>query len=290
MGIFSKLFEKKECSVCGGEIGLLGNRKLEDGNLCKKCAAKLSPLFSGRRNATVDEIKAQLAYREENREKLASFNPTKTFGSHKKIYIDEAAGTFIITGSSNWRDANPDIIAISQVTACNIDIRENKDEIYRETDDGKSESYDPPRYEYIYDFTAEILVNSPWFNSIEFELSDGDAPDSRYTEKYHKYEEQLHELQDLLTGKKPEQPSEPAAAVDTQPESPAVAESAEPDGKWVCAACGADNTGNFCESCGTKKPEEPKAVGCGKCGWKPDDGDKLPKFCPECGAPINSGE
>ena len=38
MGLFGKLFEKKECSVCGGEIGLLGNRKLEDGNLCKNCA------------------------------------------------------------------------------------------------------------------------------------------------------------------------------------------------------------------------------------------------------------
>ena len=24
MGFFGKLFEKKECSVCGGEIGLLG--------------------------------------------------------------------------------------------------------------------------------------------------------------------------------------------------------------------------------------------------------------------------
>ena len=49
MGLFGKLFEKKECSVCGGEIGLLGNRKLEDGNLCKDCAAKLSPWFSDRR-------------------------------------------------------------------------------------------------------------------------------------------------------------------------------------------------------------------------------------------------
>ena len=39
MGLFDKLFSKKECSICGGEIGLLGNRKLEDGNLCKNCAA-----------------------------------------------------------------------------------------------------------------------------------------------------------------------------------------------------------------------------------------------------------
>ena len=57
MGFFGKLFEKKICSVCGGEIGLLGNRKLEDGNMCKECAAKLSPWFSDRRSSTIAEIK-----------------------------------------------------------------------------------------------------------------------------------------------------------------------------------------------------------------------------------------
>ena len=40
MGFFGKLFEKKNCDICGGEIGLLGNRKLEDGNLCKESARK----------------------------------------------------------------------------------------------------------------------------------------------------------------------------------------------------------------------------------------------------------
>jgi len=34
MGLFN-IFDKKVCAICGGEIGLLGNRKLEDGNLCK---------------------------------------------------------------------------------------------------------------------------------------------------------------------------------------------------------------------------------------------------------------
>ena len=29
---FFGLFDKKICAICGGEIGLLGNRKLEDGN------------------------------------------------------------------------------------------------------------------------------------------------------------------------------------------------------------------------------------------------------------------
>ena len=63
MGLFDA-FKKKECSICGGEIGLLGNRKLEDGNMCKACASKLSPWFSDRRNSTVAEINEQLAYRE----------------------------------------------------------------------------------------------------------------------------------------------------------------------------------------------------------------------------------
>ncbi|MEF2896739.1 MAG: DUF4428 domain-containing protein, partial [Senegalimassilia anaerobia] len=49
------MFEKKTCSICGGEIGLLGNRKLEDGNLCKECAGKLSPFFSDRRASTVEQ-------------------------------------------------------------------------------------------------------------------------------------------------------------------------------------------------------------------------------------------
>ena len=59
MGLFDKLFEKKICDICGGEIGLLGNRKLEDGNCCKTCAGKLSPFFSDRRSSTVEEIKQQ---------------------------------------------------------------------------------------------------------------------------------------------------------------------------------------------------------------------------------------
>ena len=58
MGLFGKLFDKKTCDICGGEIGLLGNKKLEDGNCCKECAGKLSPWFNERRHSTVADIKA----------------------------------------------------------------------------------------------------------------------------------------------------------------------------------------------------------------------------------------
>ena len=53
------LFDKKFCDVCGEKIGMLGNRKLEDGNLCKDCAKKLSPWFDDRRHSTLEEIKSQ---------------------------------------------------------------------------------------------------------------------------------------------------------------------------------------------------------------------------------------
>ena len=91
------LFDKKYCDICGEKIGLLGNRKLENGNLCKNCAKKLSPWFSDRRNSTVEEIKAQLAYREENQGKVAAFHTTRTLGTDTKVLLDEDAGKFMVT-------------------------------------------------------------------------------------------------------------------------------------------------------------------------------------------------
>ena len=93
------LFDKKYCDICGEKIGLLGNRKLEDGNLCKNCAKKLSPWFTERRHATLDEIKEQLDYREANREAVAAFNTTRSLGGTTKVLIDEDAGKFMVTSA-----------------------------------------------------------------------------------------------------------------------------------------------------------------------------------------------
>ena len=102
------LFDKKYCDVCGEKIGLLGNRKLEDGNLCKECAKKLSPFFNERRHSTVAEIKEQLDYREANKKKVADFNPTRVISGNMNIYIDEDKHQWIITRTRKWRDENPD--------------------------------------------------------------------------------------------------------------------------------------------------------------------------------------
>ncbi len=100
------LFDKKYCDICGEKIGLLGNRKLENGNLCKNCAQKLSPWFSDRRNSTVEEIKAQLDYREENQKKVAAFHTTRTLGADTKVLLDEDAGKFMVTRARNLVEAN----------------------------------------------------------------------------------------------------------------------------------------------------------------------------------------
>ena len=51
---------------------------------------------------------------------------------------------------------------------------------------------------------------------------------------------------------------------------------------WKCA-CGSVNKGKFCPDCGSKKPAGAPLYQCDKCGWKPEDPTKPPKFCPECG-------
>ena len=172
MGLFGKLFEKKECSICGGEIGLLGNKKLEDGNLCKECAKKLSPWFDDRRHSTVEQIAEQLEYREANKEKVAAFRTTRVLGGNTKVMLDEDAGVFMVTSSRNYADENPDVIAFSDVTGVNLDIDEDKTEITRTNADGEEISYNPPRYLHEYDFYVTIYVRNPYFDDIRFRLNN----------------------------------------------------------------------------------------------------------------------
>ena len=165
------LFDKKYCDICGEKIGLLGNRKLEDGNLCKDCAKKLSPWFDDRRHSTVEEIREQLAYRERNREVLRSFSPTMDIGENgHHLFIDEPKGQFVAAHKLDRND-NPDVINLSQVISCYMDAEERKNEIYRTDSEGNHVSYEPPRYEYSYDYKVYINVDSPYFNELKLPVT-----------------------------------------------------------------------------------------------------------------------
>ena len=173
---FFGLFDKKTCAICGGEIGLLGNRKLEDGNCCKSCASKLSPWFDERRHSTVEQIKEQLAYREENLKAVENFHTTRTIACDRwNVLLDEDARKFILTRDPRKiTETNPDVISFSDITGCRTDVDEDRTEEKREVKRGdKTEyvSYNPPRYTYRYNFKYIINVNNPYFDDMKFELN-----------------------------------------------------------------------------------------------------------------------
>lgn len=191
------LFDRKFCDICGQKIGLLGNRKLEDGNMCKDCAAKLSPWFSERRHSTLAEIRDQLAYREENKQRVARFHTTKTLGMNTKILLDEDAGKFMVTSARNLADANPDVLDYADVTGCVLDIDENRTEIKRKGPDGKEYSFNPPRYQYRYDFYINIHVNNPYFDDIRFKLNSSSV-DGNSRAEYDQYRAMGEEIKHAL--------------------------------------------------------------------------------------------
>ena len=205
MGFLKKLFEKKDCEICGGEIGLLGNTKLADGDMCKDCKAKLSPLFRVEKETTVSDIVQQIAYREENKKALEDFRPDEEFGNSEKLFVDTAAKKFAFAANGDWQETESDILDFSQVTRVETDIEEytdstseshDEDEEYDEIDE--NETVDVP----VSNFHVVLHVDSPYFDTIFIFLSDGDDPsdigDDSQIAKYRKYEQQMNRIRELF--------------------------------------------------------------------------------------------
>lgn len=262
MGLFD-MFKKKNCDLCGGEIGLLGNRKLEDGNCCKACAGKLSRWFDERRHSTVAQIAEQLAYRAENEAAVNAFEPTRVIGERNLVYLDEKNRRFLVAQSEDYRSGNPDILTFDQVLSCELKIDESQTELMREITDKegntKEVSYNPKRYLLEYDFEMLLRVNHPYFDDMRFQLNDNTVeletsgthvggvfrssigmPDPTKDVSYRSYVSMGEEIVQLLTAA-PEAPAAPA------PEQPAA-----PVPKF-CSNCGAPyEGGKFCQHCGSK--------------------------------------
>ena len=250
MGLFDKMFSKKMCDLCGADMGIVKDNKLEDGAICKDCAAKLSPWFREGRTTTLAEIKEQLAYREENKAEVAKFNITRTIGSDNlKILVDDDASRFVVTSARNLEEANPDVLDFAQVTGCDLDIRERRNEERRKKEEGGFESYNPPRYRVYYDFYITIYVNHKYFNEIEFKINSYSVettpstgapqhriPNPELNNEYREYKEMGEEIIAILTD------------VHRQ-----AREDAAPKAAMKCPYCGATtvpNASGCCEFCG----------------------------------------
>lgn len=236
--------KKKYCDICGEKIGLLGNKKLEDGNMCKDCAKLLSPHFSDRRKSSLSDIKEHLEYRENNKNDVAKFNTTRIIGGYTRVLLDEDEQKFIVTTSDNWESENPDVVNLSQVTDCHTNIYEYKTELTYKDKDYKDVSFSPKRYDIEYDFYMTIDVDSPWFDSIGFTLNDkriymyGSA-------EYRIVEQQSKEIEKILTNKQ--------GGFIINPRSNSTMNSNEAKSAQKCPFCGSTTIPNLngaCEFCG----------------------------------------
>lgn len=278
MGLFDA-FKKKDCEICGKEVGLFGYKKLEDGEICKDCVKLLSPWFDDRRHSTVAQIKQQLAYREENRAALNTFRPTVAFGERYTLRAELVNGVptrFVVERTDSYKEENADIISFRDVTSFNIDVQESKQELMARNSKGEEVSYNPPRYEYSYDFYAEIHVNHPYFDEISFQLNRDSVEletverrpgfgtvrtgfDPTLYPEYRQHRGECDELEELfqagmqrmaLKGFAPAaQPIVQATPVQQPAPEPVPA----PSAPKFCPNCGAPaDGGKFCQSCGSR--------------------------------------
>lgn len=282
MGLFDA-FKKQDCEICGKEVGMFGYKKLEDGQICKDCLKLLSPWFDERRHSTVDQIKAQIAYREENRRQLNSFNPAISLGYDHEIKVElvDSVPTRFVISRGDYLEENADIINFSQVSSFEIDIREHRDEQKYRNGEGNMVSYNPPRYKYSYDFYCDLMVNADYFDDIRFHLNGktlnletvmpqnggfgnifiNNNFDPNLYPEYREYKAMCEQLEQIfssgiqgiaLSGYAQSEPvAQPTAASVAQPvQQPEPQISAVPK---FCPNCGAATEGGkFCQSCGTQ--------------------------------------
>ena len=169
MGLFDFL-KKQDCEICGKEVGPLGYKKLKDGEICKDCVKLLSPWFEDRKESTVAQIKAQIAYRAQNAEELKSFNPTKVYGDFEYMYVEERDGVpyrFCVSRNKDYLKENADLVLVEDLEEVIIDIDDNAHE-HREDE----EDPDDVTYDLDYRFSVSLMIkNNPYFNSIHFDLN-----------------------------------------------------------------------------------------------------------------------
>lgn len=274
------LFDKKYCDICGAQIKLFGNKKVEDGNVCKDCASKLSPFFSDRRKSTVNEIKQQLQYRQQNQINLQSFSPTKVVGNSYKVYVDDNSGKFVVC-NSDYRKSNADLIDLKSLYSLKVVVVEDKSEIFQEDKDGNEVSYQPPRYEYSYDFEVSMKVNHPYFEDIEFKLNREEIDDPTSI-MFNQYVSMVDELKAaLLYSGNVLDVSNITNPLYTSAGTTNNYTTTTDSSSWYCPKCGNSNTENFCSKCGTARPTVAVSY-CTGCGYKFESSEPV-KFCPKCG-------
>ena len=143
------------CSVCGNRLTRYGSKVLKDGILCRHCARLASEWLENADFAerTVEQITEHLAYRQENRKRLAGFKGNKAVEGKYSMYIDEESRDFLISKKADYVKDNADLFNIDEVAK--VRILERK---YLNRDGS--------------DVCVQLFVRHPQFSSLKFQVNE----------------------------------------------------------------------------------------------------------------------
>ena len=113
----------RKCAICNSNCTDYGNRILRDGNIiCRNCVRKASPWLTdedyGRRD--VEDFNEHLKYREENKEKLKTFEPDRVVRGKYSLYLDRDKRQFLISKRTDYEEDNADVLNYDDIRKLSI--------------------------------------------------------------------------------------------------------------------------------------------------------------------------
>lgn len=133
----------------------------------------MSPWFRLRQDITPDELRAHLAYRENNKTLLSDFRPTLRLWKNPTLYLDNVQRRFAVSDAltKDFPTENPDILEYGQILQCDVQIEENRTELKQFSPGLGRISYRPKRYNYRFNVWVRILTAHPFFHEMRFCLN-----------------------------------------------------------------------------------------------------------------------
>lgn len=129
LGQSAPILHDRSCDICRQRIQLESSKDLLDGVICGSCMKTLSPWFTDYANTSIEGIRDHRHYRYENWNQVDHFVHTQLIGGlgpkDVKLALDEPNKRFLIS-FNEFISGNPDIINISDVKSCVLDIVETQ--------------------------------------------------------------------------------------------------------------------------------------------------------------------
>lgn len=117
MGLFSS--KERPCPICGGATPRLLATKVDGKPICGKCSSEILADDDLVSSWTMDELRAHLQAREENRKLVENFTPTRTVEYEHEVMIDDRRQLFYI---KQWTEDNPPVFRFDEISGFTVEL------------------------------------------------------------------------------------------------------------------------------------------------------------------------